>query len=171
MKQLLKLLKKRKSLKISLIGWKKYFPNNLKRKNIQCVSLGLIIFNNKILAYSVKDTVSEDVFYRLIGGHIEFGEKAEIALKREFKEEIDKDINIIKKIDVFENLYFYNGHHCHEFVSLFLAEFVDDRMYDIDSITGNEGPLRTYEAYWVPVEEFENNDKVLYPPEILKYLS
>ena len=89
---------------------------------------------------------------------------------REFKEEIDKQISIVKKLDVFENIYFYNGNNCHEFVSLFLIDFSDDEMYEISSIIGHEGPTRTYEASWVPVEDFKNQNKILYPPEILDYI-
>tara|TARA_Y100001968_G_C19032056_1_gene560313 strand:+ start:216 stop:584 length:369 start_codon:yes stop_codon:yes gene_type:complete len=122
------------------------------------------------LAYSVEDKVSGDIFYRLIGGHIDFGEPAHIALVREFKEEIDKGVNIVQKLDVFENIYFYNGQNCHEFVSLFLVDFLDDTMYDIDCIKGHEGPSRTYKACWLPIEDFKNNKKKLYPLEILSYI-
>jgi len=140
------------------------------QKTIQNVALGLIIKNHSILSYSVKDKISDDIFYRLIGGHIDFGESARTALHREFKEEINQEIKIIEKLDVFENIYFYNGNNCHEFVSLFLVEFLDVDMYKIDCIQGNEGPSRTYEAKWLPFDIFKNGDKALYPSEILKYL-
>lgn len=122
------------------------------------------------MTYSVKDKVSGDIFYRLIGGHIDFGEPANIALAREFKEEIDKEINIVQKLDVFENIYFYNGKNCHEFVSLFLIDFLDDKMYDVDCIQGHEGPSRTYNACWLPIKDFKNDKKKLYPLEILNYI-
>ena len=118
----------------------------------------------------MKDKVSNDVFYRLIGGHVDFGEPSEVALIREFKEEIDSEINIVKQLDVFENIYFYNGNNCHEFVSLFLVEFLDNKIYELDCIVGNEGPTRTYEAYWLPTDDFKNNQKSLYPSEILNHL-
>ena len=92
-------------------------------KIIQSVSLGLISREEKILCYHVKDKISKDIFFRLIGGHIDFGESADLALEREFKEEVNQDIKIIEKLDVFENIYFYNGNNCHEFVSLFLVDF------------------------------------------------
>ena len=37
----------------------------------------------------------------------------------EFKEEIDQSIRIIKQLNTFENMFFYNGKNRHEFVSLF----------------------------------------------------
>ena len=63
-------------------------------QNIQSVSIGLVTQGNKILTYKVQDKISSDSFYRLIGGHIEFGEHAKNALKREFQEEINQEIKI-----------------------------------------------------------------------------
>ena len=139
-------------------------------KIIQNVALGLIVKNDFILTYSVQDKISDDIFFRLIGGHIEFGENSKTALVREFKEEIDQKIKIIQGLDVFENIYFYNGKKCHEFVSLFLIEFLDNKMYESECIIGHEGPSRTYEAYWLPIKDFKSNKKVLYPPEILNHI-
>ena len=85
---------------------------------IQCVSLGLISNKSDILVYQVTDHVSNNSFFRLIGGHIEFGETAIEALKREFKEETDQEIININSIGVFENIFFYKGEEQHEFVSL-----------------------------------------------------
>ena len=56
------------------------------KKNIQCVAHGLVFNKSKILAYEVEDEVKKKSFFRLIGGHIEFGESASEALKREFEE-------------------------------------------------------------------------------------
>ena len=139
-------------------------------KIIQSVSLGLICREEKILCYHVKDKISKDIFFRLIGGHIDFGESADLALEREFKEEVNQDIKIIEKLDVFENIYFYNGNNCHEFVSLFLVDFLDPDMYKINCIKGSEGPDRTYEANWYHVNDFKKGEKTLYPPRILNYI-
>ena len=132
--------------------------------------MGLIVKNNCILTYSVKDKVSHNIFYRLIGGHIEFGEDSKTTLIREFKEEINQEINIIKNLSVFENIYFYNGSNCHEFVSLFLVEFLNNKIYELECIIGQEGPSRTFEAFWVPIEDFKNNKKTLYPEEVLHHI-
>tara|TARA_Y100001970_G_C14253839_1_gene873673 strand:- start:2271 stop:2690 length:420 start_codon:yes stop_codon:yes gene_type:complete len=137
---------------------------------IQCISHGLAIYKNKILVYKVTDCVNKKSFFRLIGGHIDFGESGEEALKREFKEEINQDIRIIRKLDTFENIFFYNGKDMHEFISLFQIKFKNESIYHQKGILGNEGPNRTFIADWVPIEEFKNKHKILYPPNVLDYL-
>ena len=140
-------------------------------KNIQCVVHGLIIKDSKVLTYEVQDKVKKKSFFRLIGGHIEFGESASDALIREFKEEIDEEIKIVQKLDVFENIFIYKGSPQHEFVSLFEVEFLNKDIYDIDNIVGCEGPYRTFNAKWIDNNQFLSGQKVLYPPEVLDYLS
>ena len=142
----------------------------MKQKHIQNVALGLIIKDSSILTYSVKDKISKDIFYRLIGGHIDFGEDSKVALSREFREEIDQEIKVVKQLDVFENIYFYNGNDCHEFVSLFLVEFLNKDIYELDSIIGKEGPSRTYKARWLSITSFKDSHRKLYPPEILNHI-
>ena len=140
-------------------------------KNIQCVAHGLVLKGTKILVYKVEDKVKKKSFYRLIGGHIEFGESASNALKREFKEEIDEEIEIIQKIKVFENIFTYKGKDQHEFVSLFEVKFLNKNPYNKNIIIGQEGPHRTFEAKWIDISDFDDIQKVLYPPEVLEYLS
>ena len=103
--------------------------------NIQCVTHGLVTCKDKILVYKVIDSFDNKSFYRLIGGHIEFGEPASSALKREFKEEVDQDIEIVSHLESFENIFFYKGKTKHEFLSLFKVKFIDKSIYDKDKLT------------------------------------
>ena len=65
-----------------------------KYKEIRPIVLGLAIKNNKILVQEGFDKISEKTFYRCLGGGIEFLEKSEDALKREFSEEINIEITV-----------------------------------------------------------------------------
>jgi len=141
------------------------------KKNIQCVTHGLILNQSKILVYEVEDKIKKKSFFRLIGGHIEFGESASEALKREFIEEINQEIQIVRKLDVFENIFTYKGDSQHEFVSLFEVKFLNKDMYKKNNIIGHEGPNRKFYAQWIDFSEFQDNQKVLYPPETLAYLT
>ena len=57
-----------------------------KFKEIRPVVLGLVRRNNKILVSEGHDKNKNETFYRCLGGGIEFLEKSQDALKREFKE-------------------------------------------------------------------------------------
>ena len=59
-----------------------------KFKEIRPIALGLAIKNNKLLVSEGFDKVKNEIFYRCLGGGIEFLEKGKEALKREFLEEI-----------------------------------------------------------------------------------
>ena len=132
--------------------------------------MGLALYEDKILTYKVKDKVSDSSFYRLIGGHIEFGEYAEDALKREFYEEISQEIRVVKQLGVFENIFFYNGKDCHEFLSLFKIEFVDKNVYAMNEIVGIENSAPAFTANWVKTQEFKQDKKILYPTQAIDYI-
>ncbi len=65
-----------------------------KFKEIRPIVLGLIKNGNKLLVSKGYDESKNQEFYRCLGGSIEFLEKSRDALKREFKEEINIDIEI-----------------------------------------------------------------------------
>ena len=65
-----------------------------KFKEIRPIVLGIARKDNKILVSEGFDKVKKQTFYRCLGGGIEFLETSQEALKREFKEEIDIDIEI-----------------------------------------------------------------------------
>lgn len=58
--------------------------------------------------------------YYLPGGHVEFGESAEVALQREMIEECDTKIKNIQFIGVFENKWGEPAHH--EYNMLYTAQ-------------------------------------------------
>lgn len=63
----------------------------------------------------------------LPGGHIEFGEKARAALKREMVEEADINVGIGKFLGVVENLFF-QGDKYHAEINLVFEMFIDDNL-------------------------------------------
>jgi len=79
------------------------------RKFEICVR-AVILKNNKILVCWHKNKN----YYFFPGGHIEFGERAEDALSRELKEELEILIEKLNFIGVVENIYKENGKPHHE---------------------------------------------------------
>ena len=136
---------------------------------IRPIAVSIIRNNDTILVYQRQDDVTKENFYRLVGGAIEFGEKSDIALEREFKEELSLDLLNIKLISSFESIFEFNDQKMHEIVYLFDSEFKDKGVYQEDKIEGLEGD-RIFEAVWIPISDLINKKYTIYPEEILEYL-
>ena len=136
-----------------------------KFKEIRPIVLGLAIKDDKLLVSECVDTVSNQTFYRCLGGGIEFLERRSDALKREFKEEIDVDIIIKEFLGVSENIFNFNGKDAHELVFYYSIDIPESNYREkyIDSDDGGE-------AKWISIHEFKNGEKVLYPKEVFSYL-
>ena len=82
----------------------------MKNSNFEVCVRGIIKKNGKILVCKRKD---KD-YYFFPGGHVEFGEQTEDALRRELKEELNLSIKNISFIGVSENIYQEDGRKIHE---------------------------------------------------------
>ncbi|WP_348632831.1 NUDIX domain-containing protein [Rhizobium sp. BK068] len=71
---------------------------------IRVKAIGLHWRDGRLLAAEVRDD-SGRVTGRPLGGSVEFGERAEAAVRREFKEELGVEIRLVSGPLVIENLY------------------------------------------------------------------
>lgn len=101
-----------------------------KRHNgkMRVLAIAVIKKDNKVLAIKGYDEKKDEYFYRLPGGGIEFGEKAEQTLHREFMEELGLKIIIKKQLGVSENIFEFNGKKGHEIVIAFEATLENEQM-------------------------------------------
>lgn len=138
-----------------------------KFKEIRPIVLGVAIKDGKLLVSEAYDSVKNNYFYRCLGGGIEFQETSIDALKREFKEEINIDIEVGELLGVAENIFTYNGKKGHEIV-FFYEINIPENLYQEKYIQDEDGEIG--EAVWVDINDFKNGSKILYPKEIFKYL-
>jgi ADP-ribose pyrophosphatase YjhB (NUDIX family) len=128
---------------------------------IKVKALCIIIRNGKeILAAKGKDSIKNESFGRLIGGGVEFGETSEVAVRREFQEELNAEIEHLELIDVVENIFTYNGEQGHQIMFVYTGDFVDKDLYTQDSIkildTGAE-------AIWYSLSDIKAGKAKIYP--------
>ena len=140
-----------------------------KRDRVRPIAISIIRNKDKILVYERQDDITDERFYRLVGGCIEFGESSNTALKREFEEELSLDIKNTKLISIFESIFTFNSKEMHEIVFLYESEFVDSSIYNKDIINGLEGD-RAFKTIWILVADFLNKKHKIYPEEIIDYL-
>lgn len=138
-----------------------------KFKEIRPIVLGIVKRDNKILVSEGYDKVKSEVFYRSIGGGIEFLEDSKEALRREFKEELNIDIKVGEFLGISENIFIYNGKNAHEIILIY-------------NVTINESDYKeryhiiedNYEtdAMWIDINKFKNKELKIYPKQVFKYL-
>lgn len=138
-----------------------------KFREIRPIVLGLVKNGNKLLVSRGYDKLKGQEFYRCLGGGIEFLEKSEDALRREFKEELNIEVMVGKFLGISENIFNYKGKNAHELV-LFYEAYIDDKDYK-EKYNVIDDDLET-EAMWIDINRFKNKEFILYPEQIFKYL-
>jgi len=115
-------------------------------------------FNYRILGVAVHEDLvllhkaEGEKFWTFPGGRAEFGEAAEPTLKREMKEEIGTDVDVIRLLWFVENFFTYTGMRYHEIALYFLMQLPTTSKYlNQRSFQGEEAGLAlTFQ--WFPIQ-------------------
>lgn len=138
-----------------------------KFSQIRPIVLGLIKRDGKVLVEEGHDKIRKETFYRFLGGGIEFQEKSNEALVREFKEELDVDIKVGKYLGLLENIFVSNGKKAHELVLLYEGSILDKDYKETYHIVDDGSEM---DATWIEIEKFKNRELILYPEKVIEYL-
>lgn len=158
-----KFANKIKMIFFTYIGGRLMFP----RAN----TLGIVIKDSYILLEEKegKHSKGEGIYYRPIGGTIEFGERSDETLIREFKEELGVDIFIKRYVTCVENIFRIDQNIGHEITQIYFVGFKDDRLYEKNNFVVIEGN-KTTKAKWISIEEIISGEKILYPNGLVEIL-
>ena len=115
------------------------------------------------------DSVRQQRFYRPLGGEVEFGERAEDAVRREIREEVGSEIDEVRLLGVSENIFTFLGAEGHELVWTFEAHFKDKSIYEREVVQCDEGGS-AFEAHWVALDVFQRGETPFYPDGLLDVL-
>ena len=107
-------------------------------------------------------------YARTLGGGIEFGERAEDALRREIREELAADIRDPQLLGVLENIFEIERQRHHEIIFVFDAAFADPALYDRSELPVNESACIA-PARWVPIDAF-SDELPVYPRGVIDLL-
>ena len=135
---------------------------------IRNIAVGLPRKGEHVLVLEGSDALRGFDFYRAIGGGIEFGESAEAALRREFREELDCELDEVKLLGVIENIFEYEGLPGHEIAHVFAvgssvlsAVPLDAELHILD-----EGSP----VHWIAISELRDRTRPLFPDGAADYL-
>ena len=140
----------------------------IKENEIRPLAVCIIKHNGRLLAGSGYDKIKKESFYRLLGGGIEFGEKSEEALKREFMEELGTGIENIKYLTTIENIFTYEDKHGHEIIIVFEADLANKELYEKDNIQITDD--KDSKAVWRNISDFISGKLILYPEGAKEFL-
>jgi ADP-ribose pyrophosphatase YjhB (NUDIX family) len=143
-------------------------------RRITPIALALIRREAEILVEGARDEVKDETFFRLLGGEIEFGEKGAEAVRRELREELGADSEVMRLFAIIENVFTYEGEPSHEIDLIYECRLHDDRLNSLDEWEAHEttrAGLITHRVAWKDPDSFRNGDEILYPEELLELLN
>ena len=123
----------------------------------------LFEYEGRVLLCRGYDQVKDENFYRVPGGHVEFGEHAVEAVRREIMEELNSDIEDLVFHEVVENIFEYQGVPGHEIVFMFTGRLASQALYKKDVISYREHDDSEHEAVWVPAADVFSGAVRAYP--------
>jgi 8-oxo-dGTP pyrophosphatase MutT (NUDIX family) len=143
------------------------------KQTIRPLAIGVFSHADKILVAEGYDSTKDEVFYRPLGGMIEFGEYGHEALTREIMEEIGQEITNLRYLGSLENIFVFDGEKGHEIVLVYDGEFLNPSIYLEKVVEGYEddmGALR-FKAMWKSLDAFHDSEAPpLYPDGLLELL-
>ncbi|MBN9177234.1 MAG: tetratricopeptide repeat protein [Microbacterium sp.] len=86
---------------------------------IRAIAVGLLVQDGWVLAEEYAGSAQSGSFLRAPGGGVEFGERADDAVRREFAEELGVTLDEARLLGVTENIFDAHGKRGHEIVSVY----------------------------------------------------
>ncbi len=133
-----------------------------REEKIKVKTLCIFHHEGRILASREINKVTSKVFYRLLGGGLDFFEKGEVGIRREIEEELHSEIENLQFIEVIENIFSHEDWRGHEIIFLYSGDLVRKELYEQQIITIEEETYQ-FEAEWIAVSDVLNKKKILFP--------
>lgn len=135
-------------------------------KRIRPLALALIRRDDEILVEEGHDGVTDETFFRLLGGAIDFGEKGAEAVRRELREELGVESEVKAYVTTLENVFAFEGEQGHEIVLVYECSLHDDSLYARDEWETQETTpygIVTHKFVWKHRDCFQRAGDILYP--------
>lgn len=141
-----------------------------KGRKIRPLALAIIRRGDAILVAEGHDDIKQQTFYRPMGGGIEFGEHGHETVVREIQEEIGEAVTDVRYLGTLENIFTYNGQTGHEICRVYDAVFVNETVYQQETLEGEDDGKSLFTARWMPLDFFRRGKAPLYPDGLLDLL-
>ena len=140
--------------------------------HIRPIAICLFHHNGRILVSEEYDPTKGEIFYRPLGGGIEFGEHSEDTIRRELMEEIGAEVKDLVYLGTLENTFVFDGKPGHEIVQVYDGALTESGLYEQAVISGHEADVNLpMKVVWKPTHDFETGKSIVYPPGLLELLN
>jgi 8-oxo-dGTP pyrophosphatase MutT (NUDIX family) len=141
----------------------------MRKDAIRAIAICVFRNGNRILAAEGFDSIKQQVFYRPLGGTIEFGEHSSETVRRELMEELGAEITDVRYLGTLENVFIFEAEKGHEIVLVYDGAFADRSLYEKTALQGSEvgAPFR---AVWVDLGQLGPGKPPLYPTGLVELL-
>jgi ADP-ribose pyrophosphatase YjhB (NUDIX family) len=137
---------------------------------IRPIALAVVVDAGRLLVTEFHRPQTGDVFYRSLGGTIEFGETGDQALRRELREELGAEVTEPEFLFVMDNIFSEQGVQAHELVLFYRVEFLNPRFTRQDEWLAYEDNGETLLVRWAKPDIFHPQRSPLYPEGLLERL-
>ncbi len=141
----------------------------MREEKIRPIAICICRRGDLILVAEGHDSKKDQTFYRPLGGTIEFGERGDETVRREFREEIAADLADVRYLGMLENIFTYEGRRGHEIVLVYDGRLSDASLYEKEAIQGDELG-EPFKAVWKRLDEFGPGKPPVYPDGLLELL-
>jgi ADP-ribose pyrophosphatase YjhB (NUDIX family) len=124
----------------------------------------------RILVIEGHDSCTQERFFYLPGGRIEFGERSGDAVRREMREELCIEIGNLRLMGVLENLFTLDGCPGHEIVFVYDAVLADRTLYGRVSLQGRESNGAIFDAVWLNLDSLGPETPPICPDGVVSLL-
>ncbi len=138
-------------------------------EKIRPIAICVCQHDGKILVAEGHDSKKNQIFYRPLGGTIEFGECGAETVQRELMEEIEAELTDIRYLGMLENIFVHEGQRGHEIVLVYDGRLKDTSFYEKEIIQGDELGHK-FKVIWKWLDEFGDGKLPIYPDGLLALL-
>lgn len=142
----------------------------MQANRIRPIVLAVIVHAGRLLVAEFCHPDTGQLFYRPLGGTIEFGETGEQALRRELREELSAEVSEPEFLFVMDNIFTFREIPAHELVLVYRVDFLDPGLAQQGDLLAHEDTGESMPARWLPPGHFHPQLRPLYPVGLLEQL-
>ena len=138
---------------------------------IRPIAICVFRHDGRILVAEGHEPLTQQRFYRPLGGAIEFGEHSADTLVRELQEELGAAVTDLRYLGALENVFTYNGQTGHEIILVYDGAFADHSLYEQPWLDGAEDSGTPFRAVWLALADCRRpGAPPVYPTGLLELL-